>query len=69
MVSTFFRDPQALSSALTVLGTLHTQAFGFLNRIETLDSASNYYVEQYSTALKYHFRFDVLKPQMSFNVY
>ena len=44
MVSTLFRDPQALSSALATLGTLQPQAFGSLNRVETLDSASNYYV-------------------------
>ena len=43
MVSTLFRDPQALSSALAALGTLQPQAFGSLNRVETLDSASNYY--------------------------
>ena len=45
MVSTLFRDPQAFSSALAALGTLQPQAFGSLNRVETLDSASNYYVE------------------------
>ena len=43
MVSTLFRDPQARSSALAVLGTLQPRAFGSLYRIETLDSASNYY--------------------------
>ena len=43
MVSTLFRDPQALSSALAALGTLQPRAFGSLNRVETLDSASNYY--------------------------
>ena len=45
MVSTLFRDPQARSSALAALGTLQPQAFGSLNRVETLDSSSNYYVE------------------------
>ena len=45
MVSMLFRDPQALSSALASLGTLQPRAFRSLNRIETLDSASNYYVE------------------------
>ena len=44
MVSTLFRDPQALSSALATLGTLQPRAFGSLNRVETLDSASNYYL-------------------------
>ena len=45
MVSTGFRCPQALSSALTTLGTLQPWAFRHLNPVETLDSASNYYVE------------------------
>ena len=45
MVSTLFRDPQALSSALAALGTLQPWAFGSLNRVETLDSASNYYID------------------------
>ena len=45
MVSTLFRDPQALSSDLAALGTLQPQAFGSLNRVETLDSASKYYLE------------------------
>ena len=46
MVSTYtlFRDPQARSSALAALGTLQPRAFGSLNRVETLDSASNYYI-------------------------
>ena len=44
MVSMLFRDPQARSSALAALGTLQPQAFGSLNRVETLDSASNYYL-------------------------
>ena len=44
MVSTLFRDPQALSSDLASLGTLQPRAFGSLNCVETLDSASNYYV-------------------------
>ena len=44
MVSTLFRDPRAQSSALAVLGTLQPRAFGSLNRVETLDSASNYYI-------------------------
>ena len=45
MVSTLFRDPQALSSDLASLGTLQPRAFGSLNRVETLDSASNYYLD------------------------
>ena len=45
MVSTLFRDPQALSSTLASLGMLQPRAFGSLNRVETLDSASNYYVD------------------------
>ena len=44
MVSTLFRDPQALSSDLASLGTLQPRAFESLNRVETLDSASNYYL-------------------------
>ena len=44
MVSTGFGCPQALSSALATLGTLQPRAFGHLNSVETLDSASNYYV-------------------------
>ena len=44
MVSTLFRDPQARSSALAALGTLQLRAFGALNRVETLDSVSNYYL-------------------------
>ena len=44
MVSTLLRDPQARSSALAALGTLQPRAFGSLNRVETLDSASNYYL-------------------------
>ena len=45
MVSTLFRDPQARSSALAALGTLQPRPFGSLNRVETLDSVSNYYIE------------------------
>ena len=45
MVSTLFRDPQARSSALAALGTPQPRAFGSLNRVETLDSTSNYYIE------------------------
>ena len=44
MVSTIFRDPQGLSSTLAALGTLQPRVFGSLNRVETLDLASNYYV-------------------------
>ena len=44
MVSTLFRDPQAQSSVLNALGTLQPRAFGSLNRVESLDSVSNYYL-------------------------
>ena len=37
-------NPQALSSALTVLGMLQLQAFGLLNRLVPLVLASNYYI-------------------------
>ena len=40
MVSTLFRDFRVRSSTLVMLGTLQPQAFGSLNHIETLDSAS-----------------------------
>ena len=42
MVSMLFRDPRALSSTLASLGM--PWAFGSLNHIETLESASNYYL-------------------------
>ena len=45
MVSMLFRDPQARSSALAALGKLQPRAFGSLNRVETLDSVSNYYLD------------------------
>ena len=51
MVSTLFRDPQVRSSALAAFRTLQPRAFGSLNRVETLDSASNYYVNQHSCFL------------------
>ena len=51
MVSTLFRDPQARSSALAALRTLQLRAFGSLNHVETLDSASNYYIESVMCAL------------------
>ena len=44
MGSTLFRDPQTLSSALAVLGMLQPWAFGSLNRVDPLDSVSNYYL-------------------------
>ena len=43
MGSTRFRNPQALSSALASLGTLQPRAFGFLNCVDPLVSASNLY--------------------------
>ena len=39
-----FGNPQALSSALTVLGMLQPQAIGLLNRLVPIVLASNYYV-------------------------
>ena len=39
-----FRDPRARSSALAALGTLQPRALGSLNRVDPLDSVSNYYV-------------------------
>ena len=45
MVSTLLRDPQALSSALAALGMLQPRAFGSPNRVDPLDSVSNYYLE------------------------
>ena len=47
MVSMLIRYPQALSSTLTLLGTLQPRAFRSLNRVETLDSTSNCYLERY----------------------
>ena len=51
-VSTLFRDPQARSSVLAALGTLQPRAFGSLNRVETLDSASNYYLMSFTTQIR-----------------
>ena len=39
-----FSNPQALSSALTVLGKLQPCAFGLLNRLVPLVLASSYYI-------------------------
>jgi len=39
-----FRDPQALSSALAVLGTLQPRTFGSLNAVDPLVLSSNYYL-------------------------
>ena len=44
MGSTRFRNPPALSSVLAALGTLQLRAVGFLNRVDPLVSASNYYL-------------------------
>ena len=44
MGSTLFRDPQALSSALAALGMLQPRAYGSLNRVDPLDSVSNYHL-------------------------
>ncbi len=48
MGTTGFRNPQALSSALTALGTLQPRAFGFLNPVVPLVLLSNLYVDYYS---------------------
>ena len=48
MGSKLFRNPQALSSALTALGTLQPRAFVFLNNLDPLDSVSNYYIDTYT---------------------
>ena len=39
-----FSNPQALSSALAVLGTLQSRAFGLLNCLVPLVLAFNYYI-------------------------
>ena len=44
MGSTRFRNPPALSSVLAALGMLQLRAIGFLNHIDPLVSASNYYI-------------------------
>ena len=53
MGSTLFRDPQARSSALAALGTLQPRAFGSLNRVDPLDSVSNYYIAPPTTVRAY----------------
>ena len=45
MGSTAFRDPQALSSTLTALGSPKLKAFRSLNTVEPLVSVSNYYID------------------------
>ena len=44
MVTKWFRNPWALSSALAALGTLQLRVLGFLNHLVTLVSAPNYYI-------------------------
>ena len=44
MGCTQFRNPRALSSALTALGMLQPRALRFLNRVDPLVSVSNLYV-------------------------
>ena len=56
MGSTLFRDPQARSSALAALGSLQTQAFGSLNRVDPLDSVSNYYMGPLALIKRAYFR-------------
>ena len=45
MVSSLFRDPQTQSSVLALLGMLQPQAFGSLDRVQTLELASNYHLD------------------------
>ena len=45
MGSMLFRDPQARSSTLAALGMLQPRALGSLNRVDPLDSVSNYYID------------------------
>ena len=45
MESMLFRNPRALSSAIATLGLQQPWAFGFLNSVDPLVSASNYYLE------------------------
>ena len=45
-----FSNPQALSSAFSMLGMLQPQAFGLLNRLVSLVLVSNYYI---GTGLSY----------------
>ena len=47
MGSTRFRNPRALSSALASLGTLQPWALRFLNHVDPLVSAFNYYIGSY----------------------
>ena len=44
MGSTLFRNPRALSSALAPLGSPEPWVLWFLNSVDPLVSASNYYV-------------------------
>ena len=44
MGSTLFREPQTQSSVLAALGSLQPRSFGSLNRVDPLDSVSNYYI-------------------------
>ena len=60
MGSTLFRVPQARSSALAALGTLQPRAFGSLNRVDPLDSVSNYYLE-YLPSHVYGYRYDFMR--------
>ena len=46
MVTKLIRNPQALSSALAVLGMLQPRALRFLNSLVTLVLASNYRIVQ-----------------------
>ena len=48
MVLVLVIDPEALSNDLTALSTLQPRAFGFVNRVDTLDSVANYNTLTYS---------------------
>ena len=47
-----FSNPQALSRALALLGTLQPKAFGLLNHLVSLVLASNYYLVTVSLELQ-----------------
>ena len=50
--STVFRNLQAPSSALAVLGTLQPGAFRFLNPVDPSVSLSNYYIDNIISPIK-----------------
>ena len=56
-VTKLFRNPRALSSALSALATLQPRALGFLNSLVTLVLASNYYVANLVTSYQVTLKF------------